>query len=298
MEVSHMKALFSLLLVSTLILTAHGKPKRKMKPVPQDRIDQIDAAVKQVKAQPTTSKRRILLFSYSEGFFHQCIPTAAKALDKLGAATGAYTVEHSTDMNVFTTEKLADFDAIIFNNTTHLSFKNHDHRKALMAFIKSGKGIIGIHAASDSFGTWPEASAMIGGMFDLHPWTAKGTWKVKIDEPEHPLNQSFDKAGFAIKDEIYQFKAPYSRDNLRVLLSLDMSDERNQKVDKKKIHRTDNDFAISWVRSYDKGRVFYCSLGHNHEVYWNVPVLQHYLLGIQYALGDLKIDDAPVGAPK
>jgi len=56
------------------------------------------------------------------------------------------------------------------------------------------------------------------------------------------------------------------------------------------------DVAISWVHKVGKGRVFYCSLGHNHPVFWNTPVLAHYLAGIQYAMGDLKVDDAIKGA--
>jgi type 1 glutamine amidotransferase len=48
------------------------------------------------------------------------------------------------------------------------------------------------------------------------------------------------------------------------------------------------------LRNYEKGRVFYCGLGHNNEVIFRTPILQHYLDGIQFALGDLKVDAAPV----
>ena len=41
----------------------------------------------------------------------------------------------------------------------------------------------------------------------------------------------------------------------------------------------------SWVRGYDKGRVFYTSLGHEDAV-WNDPQFQAHLLGgIKWALG-------------
>ncbi len=168
-----------------------------------------------------------------------------------------------------------------------------------MDFVKSGKGVIGIHAASDNFYDWPEAAEMLGGQFNGHPWTAGGTWAVKIDDPEHVLNKSFGGKGFLIKDEIYQIKGPYSRDTHRVLLSLDMSNARNLAPLKGKKKgeawggREDNDHAISWIKPYGKGRVFYCSLGHNKEIYWNKAVLAHYLAGIQWALGDLAADDTP-----
>jgi hypothetical protein len=51
---------------------------------------------------------------------------------------------------------------------------------------------------------------------------------------------------------------------------------------------------VSWIRNYDKGRVFYCGLGHNNEVFYRPAILQHVLDGIQFAIGDLKVDATPV----
>ena len=51
---------------------------------------------------------------------------------------------------------------------------------------------------------------------------------------------------------------------------------------------------MSWVQGYGEGRVFYCSLGHRNEIFWNPQILQHYLDGIQFAFGDLEADTAPV----
>jgi len=39
--------------------------------------------------------------------------------------------------------------------------------------------------------------------------------------------------------------------------------------------------------------VFYCALGHQHDVFWNPVVLKHLLDGIQYVLGDLEADTTP-----
>jgi type 1 glutamine amidotransferase len=66
---------------------------------------------------------------------------------------------------------------------------------------------------------------------------------------------------------------------------------RNHEVEG--IKREDGDFAISWIKPFGAGRVFYCSLGHNLHVLRNEAVLAHYLAGIQYALGDLEADDTP-----
>ncbi|CAE7817242.1 unnamed protein product, partial [Symbiodinium microadriaticum] len=151
-------------------------------------------------------------------------------------------------------------------------------RKSLLDFVSSGKGLVGFHAASDANYHWEEFGKLIGGYFDQHPWHEKVG--IKVDSPDHPLMAAFGGEDFAIVDEIYQFRDPYSRDALHVLLSLDV-DKTN--MDKKNIKRKDGDFAVSWVRSYGDGRVFYSSLGHREEIYWNPQMLKFYLDGIQNA---------------
>jgi hypothetical protein len=128
----------------------------------------------------------------------------------------------------------------------------------------------------------------MGGYFDGHPWN--GTVTVKIDAPGQSINAAFAGKPFEIADEIYQFKEPYSRAKLRVLLSLDTA---QTDMTRPGIKRTDGDFAVSWVRNYGLGRVFYCSLGHRDEIFWNPAVLRHYLAGVQFALGDLWSDATP-----
>ncbi len=206
----------------------------------------------------------------------------------MGKKTGAYTVTVSHDMDVFTPENLAQYDAVLFNNTTQLKFKDPKQREALLDFIKGGKGFIGIHAASDNFPTWPEAVEMIGGQFNGHPWGGGGVWAIKVDDPEHVLNQSFGGKGFLLKDEIYQIKGPYSRDTHRVLA--EPRHVAGPQPPRRPRGRRQRDFLD---QAFGDGRVFYCSLGHNKEIYWNKAVLQHYLAGIQWALGDLKVDDTP-----
>jgi hypothetical protein len=239
-------------------------------------------------------KRTMLVFSLCNGFKHKSIPYWKQALEIMGEKAGAFKVVHSDDMNVFTAESLKQFDVICFNNTTNLT-PDEAQQKAIMDFIEGGKGIVGIHAATDNFYKWPEGQMMMGGTFTGHPWRGKGTWAVKLDDPDHPLMKSFDGQGFKINDEIYRTDAPlYSRDDQRVLMSLDMSDAMTK--DAKGVTPEDMDTGISWVKSVGKGRLFYCSLGHNNHLTWYKPLLEHYLAGIQYAMGDLKVDDEPLGS--
>jgi type 1 glutamine amidotransferase len=256
----------------------------------EDELKKIEEAAPAKATVEPAEPRKLLVFDRCDGYRHSSIPYWDKALEIMGKKTGAYSVVVSNDMNAFKPESLNQFDAVCLNNTTHLKFEE-PLRKSLMDFVKSGKGVVGIHAATDNFYDWPEAQEMMGGKFTGHPWTADGTWAIKIDEPNHPLVAAFGGKGFKITDEIYRTEPPlYSRDKQLVLMSLDMSDEATRKKAEKS---ADADTGITWIKTWGQGRVFYCALGHNHDVTWNPAVLEHYLQGIQFALGDLKVDAKP-----
>ena len=238
--------------------------------------------------------RQMLIFWRCEGFYHSSIPVVNEALRVMGQKTKAFTVTTVTDdYSVFTPERLAMFDVICLNNTTNLQFdpeKTPDRCKALLDFVKSGKGLVGVHAAADNFNRWPAAMEIMGNRFTGHPWGGGGTWAIKLDEPDHPLLAPFKGKGFKINDEIYRTDAPlYSRDKFRVLMSLDMSDPTTRNVND--FRPGDEDVGISWIKQVGRGRLFYCSLGHNNHLFWNPAILGHYLRGIQFAAGDL---DVPV----
>ena len=57
--------------------------------------------------------------------------------------------------------------------------------------------------------------------------------------------------------------------------------------------RDDNDYAVSWIHNYGKGRVFYSVLGHTPSDFQAPFLVEHFLAGIQYILGDLDSDSTP-----
>lgn len=277
--------LAAIVAVGALMLIGGGLPTLADDNVPPDALEKIrDAAPAKAPVRPA-QPRRLLVYTDCKGFAHSSIPYATAALKAVGEKTGAFEVVASHDAAVFKPDSLKRFDAVCFNNTTGDLFSDDTLRKSLLDFVKNGKGVVGIHAATDCFYGWPEFGEMMGGYFSGHPWNEEVT--IKIDDPGHPLTAMLGNESFAITDEIYQFREPYSRDRLRVLLSLDAS---KTDMTKKGISRGDQDFAVSWVRNYGLGRVFYCSLGHREEIFWNPPILQHYLAGIQFAIGDLPAD--------
>ena len=275
---------------SVLANCAVAKSPDKLRDLKAEEIAKVTAAVPE-KATKKAPQRKMLVFWLCEGFFHGSIPVANEAMKQLGEKTGAFEVVVTNDLAVFTAENLKQFDAICFNNTTGLKY-GPEAREAIMGFVKGGKGIVGIHAATDNFPDWEEAREMMGGRFTGHPWGGGGTWAIKIDDPKHPLMAAFKGEGFKIKDEIYRTDPPlYSRSKQRVLMSLDLSDPVTKGVNG--LNDTDDDTGISWIKDWGKGRIFYCSLGHNNEIFYNAAIMQHYLDGIQFAFGDYKVKTKP-----
>ena len=83
-------------------------------------------------------------------------------------------------------------------------------------------------------------------------------------------------------DEFYHFYAdgPYSRERLHVLLSIDVGkSDMSRWGSFARGSRPDNDYGLSWIQSYGKGRVFYTALGHTPELFMNPPLAAHMLAG-------------------
>lgn len=242
------------------------------------------AAPEKATAKPA-KPRKLLVLSYRS---HQRGRMAGeKALEIMAEQTGAYTPEfvreESALPEVVMPEKLRQYDAVCVNNSTGGGGKAKNGKtlvENLDAYVREGGGLVGIHSATDN-----KFGAVFGGFFSGHPWHEQVG--VKVDDPAHPLCKAFGGKGFLIRDEIYQFTKIYTRDKLHVLLSLDMNRTRA------KGRRKDNDYAVAWVKTHGKGRVFYCSLGHDPHIFWEPKLLRFYLDGIQFALGDIDADTTP-----
>ena len=132
---------------------------------------------------------------------------------------------------------------------------------------------------------------MIGAIFKYHFNNQPIT--VTVEDPKSPLTAMF-KGPLELTGEIYTFSMDtYSRDNLRVLTSVDYSKMSEADRVKESYPRSDHDYPLSWVRRDGNGRVFYTALGNEEKTFFLRPVNEQLLAGIQYALGDLKVDDTP-----
>ena len=297
------KILLPLALLSALAVLQSNNPNAEAPPA--GAWEKITAALPAKAWAKPEKSRKLLVFSATAGFRHASIATGKVALTELGKKTGAFEAIVSDDLAHFEPDAIGQFDAICFLSTTQDVFSPHPQvmkkmsedekkaaaersarlRKSLLDFIESGKGFVGIHAATDTLYNMPEYGRMIGGYFNGHPWNAGAQVQIDVEKgmEKHPLAAMFEGQSLNFKEEIYQHKDPYSSKKQQILLRLNV--EKSAKVGGMK--REDGDYGVAWARHHGKGRVFYCSLGHNHDMYWNDKILSHYLAGIQWAMGDL-----------
>ena len=236
--------------------------------------------------------RQVLVFSKASDYVHESIPVVDLVLDLLGSETGAYTAVFNDNEQDFTLEYLQQFDMVFFNNTTAVerAFATDAQRSALLDYVRNGGGWGGLHAAADAGGEeWMEYTELVGGQIDSSPWSSRGTWALVVEDPGHPVVQGWARPDFTASDEIYGFRH-YDRSQQRVLVSIKV-DESNRRG------REDLDNPVVWIKDYGEGRVFYSSLGHNKEMFFDTEILQHILNGIQFALGDLEADTGSLPMP-
>jgi type 1 glutamine amidotransferase len=232
-------------------------------------------AIWSAAAQVQPPKKKLLAIGEVKGFQHDSVSHALATIEKLGRQTQLWDTYIRTDAELLTKAKgennmknLDYFDAVLFYTTGDLGLTDQQ-KKDLLSFVRDdGKGFLGTHSATDTYYNWPEYGELIGAYFNEHPWNQVHC-TIRTEDRTFPATAHFP-ASFPFYDEMYQFKAPYARDKVRVLMSIDPSsvDLKNPRV-----HRTDQDFAVTWVHNYGKGRVFYSSLGHRDEV-WDLPDIQ------------------------
>ena len=247
-----------------------------------------------------TSKRRILMFTRSEGYEHSVVqrkdkkPALAERIVTDLAGKNNLEVVCEKDGRIFLSKEFPKFDGFLFETQGDLGKEKSvdgqppvpaDGKKALLDAIASGKGFVGCHCASDTWHSkgekWQNQEGdkidpyirMLGGEFIRHGAQQKA-W-MRVADPTFPGLK--DVKDFEMIEEWYSLKnfAP----DLHVVLVQDTKGMKNLDYERPS-------FPATWARKHEKGRVFYTSMGHREDV-WTSEVFQHLLLGaLLWSLGD------------
>lgn len=260
----------------------------------------------------STGEKRILIFSLHTGFEHWVIPHTEEMLKIVGQKSGVFEMVSSKKISEFEARNLKNYDAIILNNTC----SKPDHRnlfwdklreesnkdsvslmkealqleKNLLDFVSAGGGLMVLHGGITTQNSSAEFGKLVGGSFDYHPPQQK--FRVYLQDPEHPLVQAFPKEGFEHIDEPYFYKNAYDEGDFKPLLYF-----KNQEIEKQRNGQSDprEKTYVAWIRSEGKGKVLYASPSHNAQSFENPDLLQFYLDGMQYIVGEVDCDEKPIG---
>ncbi len=265
------------------------------------------AALTPERPTVVAKKRNVLVFSLHTGFKHWVIPHSAAVIKSIANKTSAFTITETRDAEMFTLKNLQQFDVVVMNNNCSIGPRRDLFYDALesvadtierakraaqlennlLKYIKKGGGLVILHGGIVMQNNSEAVSKMTGGSFDYHP--VQQLLNVKLVDTNHEMVRAFDGAGFQHVDEPYFFKNAYEDYNFRPLLYIETRELELKKPEAQNIK------YISWIKRYGKGRVFYSSPSHNAQSYDNPKLIAFLMDGLQYAAGDLKCDDSPIG---
>jgi len=283
-------------------------------------LKKIEAAAPDKPPAKPVRPRKILC--WGRLWTHLGNPFTEETVKILGRKTGAFEVVTGDDPRLLLPESLKGFDALFLNglhdpqpflplNWKELPPEELAAAKKLDAAVKEsildfvmrdGKGIAGIEGSIAALGDWKEYGEMMGASYNGH---YRGKHVYKVEEPNHPVAACLRGKALQLDDQSYLPGPPYSRQKVRVLLSLDLTKTPDPSTVEKQawlkghVKRQvaytgrEPDWAVSWVRQHGRGRVFYCSLGVDWRSYLDPAFLGYLLSGIQFAIGDLPGKAAP-----
>jgi type 1 glutamine amidotransferase len=217
------------------------------------------AAVRPLGARAEHPLARILYFTHSAGYRHDVIPLSKAILTQLGRDSGVFEIAATEDTSEFSTENLNGYAAVMFFTSGEPPMSGAE-KTALLNFVRSGRGFLGVHSATDTFYTWPDYLDLIGGYFNGHPWHQAVT--IEVVDPSDPLVAFLGKS-LQLEDEIYQV-SDFDYRRSHVLLRLDQG---SVELGKPGVQQRFYGWPLAWTRHYGQGRVFYTALGHEASVW-------------------------------
>ncbi|KAF5497540.1 hypothetical protein CGCS363_v007691 [Colletotrichum siamense] len=221
---------------------------------------------------PTPQPFRVLLFSKTTGYRHDCIPTAVSALRDLGARTGVFTADATEDAEVaLTPTSLARYKTVVFLHNTGTDVLDGTQVDVLKGYIRAGGGFVGVHAAASGLKRDEWYGRLVGAHFDFHPPPEEGT--VVVEDEGHFIMGDCGCERKGWMDEWYNFTShPRRNENLHILARGDPSSYSGGAMG--------DDHPLAWCQEFEGGRSFYTALGHFDEAYNDEWFMGQILKGI------------------
>lgn len=218
----------------------------------------------------------VLILTETQGFTHANQISAGLTMFNDLAAANGFQMTHAPDSaGVITNTNLAQFDAVVFLNTTGNIF-NSAEEAAFENYIAGGGGYVGIHSATDCEYGWAYYGDFVGTWFSNHP-PGVNPATLNVADATHPSTLTLAPS-FVWADEWYNFQSNVANDaDTNLLLLVDETTYSGGTMGP--VH------PISWNKTVNGGRMFYTALGHNVSAYTTPFFREHVLGGLQWAIG-------------
>lgn len=232
----------------------------------------------------STNTARILLVTgmdYPAHLWRKTAPVLAEALRK-DTRLEVFTVE---DPHFLDSTALARYDAVVMHwQNWQQPGPSARARQNLREFVSAGKGIVLAHFACGAWhGEWPEFEQVAGRVWagpgpGVRQHDRYGAFQVELVQPKHPILKGL--SNFDTTDELYTC--------LTGERPIEILAHARSNVDSKY-------YPMAFVSTYEKGRTFHCTLGHDVAAF-SVPAVQElYRRGCAWAAGLAPTPDGDSG---
>ena len=216
--------------------------------------------------------------------------TTTPFLKRILESTGRFDVRVTEEPEGITARTLAAYHVIVSDYQGPRLGAGAE--KALVEFVRGGKGFVAVHAASYAFTglpvladrsvrtnivepAWPEYAEMVGGVYqEGPPRTGHGrrhVFKVKFTSRDHPIARGLEET-FLANDELYHHMN--MRPGAKILATA---------FDALEVNGTGKDEPILWTVDYGKGRVFHTTLGHDVAALMMPGFMATFARGVEWA---------------
>jgi len=234
---------------------------------------------------------KVLLYTYTDGFRHDSIPTAIQQLKAWGPYYNI-SFDATEDQSKINSANLAQYDALLFVHSTGNLFTSSG-QTAVIDYLSKGGNFAAIHAASAGYldKAWAPYTQSLGATFDHHPKRQQATF---VKEMSHPATDASPDR-WTFEEEVYSFTSDPRKLGAKLLFSVDPTSYKENNV----VKAQGDPHPIAWVEDYAAGasvrpgtpgpgvagRSFYSSLGHLNETWQDATFMKHVMGGLAWTFG-------------
>lgn len=156
------------------------------------------------------------------------------------------------DHAILSASEVLSYDVLVLNFNKQQRW-SPDVEAGFERFLDAGKGVLVIHAANNSFASWPKYERLIGAAWrsgTYHP--PYGRFLVMAKDPSHPIMAGIHR--FETTDELYSNLRDYPEE-MNLLAYAESPNSRGGR-----------ELAVQpviWTTRREVGRVFHITLGHD-----------------------------------